>query len=67
MRRVGAGSHSVADNGVVEIRIVGFFPATREAGDVDFEWDLHCILNRYPQQMKCVNRRFKTFVVDPPG
>lgn len=60
------GSYTVSDVGTVDIFLKGRDPGTPE-GEVDFEFDLHCVLNRWPREMTCVTARFKTFFVNPDG
>jgi hypothetical protein len=63
---VGTGTYSVSDKGIVQISLLGRDPANPE-GQVDFESDMYCLLNRQPWEMKCVYSRFQTFFVDPNG
>ena len=60
------GEYSVSPEGTVEISLAGRDPNSPE-GQVDYEMDMHCLLNRHPAEMKCVIGRFLTFVVDPNG
>lgn len=60
------GEYSVSDDGVVEIALAGRDPGSPE-GQVDYELDFHCLLNRNPAEMKCVISRFLTSLVDPNG
>jgi hypothetical protein len=63
---VATGTYSVSDRGVVQISLLGRDPGNPE-GQVDFESDLYCLINRQPREMKCVYSRFQTFFVDPNG
>lgn len=63
---VYTGKYQVSPEGVVGIQLTGRNLSSPE-GKVDFEYDLHCVLNRWPREMTCVPARFKTFVVDPNG
>lgn len=63
---VYTGSYTVSDKGTVDIFLEGRDPSSPE-GQVDFEFDLHCVLNRWPREMTCLTARFKTFFVDPNG
>jgi hypothetical protein len=60
------GVYSVSSAGDVEISLSGRDPNSPE-GQVDYELDFHCLLNRHPAEMKCVISRFLTFAVDPNG
>lgn len=60
------GVYSVSSAGVVEISLSGRDPNSPE-GQVDYELDFHCLLNRHPAEMKCVISRFLTYAVDPNG
>ncbi|MGW8369427.1 MAG: hypothetical protein ACWGPN_12210 [Gammaproteobacteria bacterium] len=62
----GAGTYTVSDDGVVEIFLLGRDPGS-PAGQVDFETDYYCLLNRQPAELKCVISRFVTYFVDPNG
>lgn len=63
---VGAGTYDVSDSGMVNISITGRDPGSPE-GQVDFETDYVCVLNRMPREMKCTFARFVTYFVDPQG
>jgi hypothetical protein len=63
---VGTGSYAVSPDGSVSISIVGRDPNSPE-GQVDFETEYHCQLNRFPREMTCVFARFTTYFVDPNG
>ena len=60
------GTYTVDDTGAVQIALRGRDGMSDE-GDVDFEYDLHCLLNRWPLELTCVPARFKTFLVDTSG
>ena len=63
---VYTGGYSVSEHGVVQITLTGRDSMSPE-GDVDFEYDLHCVLNRWPMEMACVPARFKTYLVNAAG
>lgn len=63
---IGTGNYTVSDEGVVEIFLLGRDPGNPE-GQVDFETDYYCLLNRQPAELKCVISRFVTYFVDPNG
>lgn len=63
---VGSGVYSVSETGVVGIQLTGRDPSSPE-GQVDFEFDLHCVIQHRHHEMQCVPARFKTFFVDPNG
>jgi|GEM_PF-4029763 len=63
---VYTGVYDVGPTGVVAVQLSGRSPESPE-GQVDFEYDLHCVLNRWPREMTCVPARFKTYVLDPDG
>jgi hypothetical protein len=63
---VYTGNYTVSEHGVVEISLTGRDLSSPE-GQVDFEYDLHCVLNRWPMEMDCVPARFETYIVDPTG
>lgn len=60
------GSYTVNERGVVQISMTGRDPSSPE-GQVDFEYDLQCVLTRWPAEMACVPARFETYLVDPTG
>jgi hypothetical protein len=60
------GTYEVSPDGVVDILLSGRDPNSPE-GQVDFQMDMHCLLNRRPPEMTCVISRFLTFAVDPNG
>ncbi|TXS93046.1 hypothetical protein FV139_13950 [Parahaliea maris] len=62
----GSGVYSVSESGTVGIQLTGRDPSSPE-GQVDFENDLHCVIQKRQQEMQCVIARFKTYFVDPNG
>ena len=64
---LGAGSYPVAPSGMVTISIAGRDPNASAPGEVNFETEFQCVLNRNPEEMKCTYSRFKTYFVDPSG
>jgi hypothetical protein len=64
---LGSGSYTVATSGMVTISIAGRDPNASAPGDVNFETEFQCVLNRSPQEMKCIYSRFSTYFVDPSG
>jgi hypothetical protein len=60
------GTYAVSNSGVVEIALTGRSLDSPE-GQVDFEFDLHCLVQHRAQKMRCVPARFRTRVVDPNG
>ena len=63
---LGFGAYSVSEMGIVGIQLTGRNPSSPE-GQVDFELDLHCVIQHRHHEIECVPARFKTFVVDPNG
>ena len=63
---VSAGSYQVSNAGTVQMQLSGRSPASPE-GQIDFNTDFSCVLNRKPLEMHCVFSRFQTFAVDPNG
>jgi hypothetical protein len=63
---LGSGVYSVSKAGVVGIQLTGRDASSPE-GQVDFEFDLHCVIQHRHHEMQCVPARFKTFLVDPNG
>jgi len=63
---VYTGNYAVSGSGAVEIALTGRALDSPE-GQVDFEFDLYCLIQHRAQKMQCVPAQFRSRVVDPNG
>lgn len=63
---VYTGFYSVGEGGTVKINLAGRSADSPE-GQLDFEFDLHCVVQHRALKMQCVPARFTTYVVDSSG